>query len=236
MELRQSKQSKQRLSTKDTKIQRDVVSSYLWCFSGTVYNISKWLGVMKFFLLVCLLVLSGCASTPPKNTDNICSTFHEKEEWYANALQTYRRWGVPIAVQMAIMHQESHFVADAKPPMDWLLGIIPLGRVSSAYGYAQALDGTWDNYLDSVGNWGADRDEFADATDFIGWYCHVSNTKLGIPKSDAKNLYLAYHEGFGGYKRKTYLQKAWLQRVANKVASRAKIFQSQLSECAVRNN
>jgi hypothetical protein len=191
---------------------------------------------MKGFLLIFLFMLIGCTSAPPKNVDNICLTFHEKEDWYTDAVQAYQRWGVPIAVQMAIMHQESHFVADAKPPMDWLLGIIPLGRVSSAYGYAQALDGTWSRYLESVGKWGADRDEFADASDFIGWYCHVSHRKLGIAKTDAKNLYLAYHEGHGGFQRKSYLKKAWLQQVASKVASRAKIFQSQLSECAVRSN
>jgi hypothetical protein len=39
-------------------------------------------------------------------------------------------------VQMAIMKQESAFVADARPPRDWFLGFIPLGRPSSAYGLA----------------------------------------------------------------------------------------------------
>ena len=30
--------------------------------------------------------------------------------------------------------------------MRYFLGIIPLGRESSAFGYAQALDGTWTDY------------------------------------------------------------------------------------------
>jgi hypothetical protein len=132
---------------------------------------------------------------------------------------------------MAIMHQESHFVADALPPRTWLLGIIPWFRPSSAYGYAQALDGTWDVYLDKAGSWGADRDDFADAADFIGWYSNLSNSKLGIAKGDAKNLYLAYHEGHGGYRHKSYLKKAWLKRTADKVAYRARLFQRQLNAC-----
>lgn len=178
-----------------------------------------------------LLLLAACTAAPPRNSDNICATFRENEDWYTDAKQTYLKWGVPIPVQMAIMHQESHFVADAQPPRTWLLGFIPWSRPSSAYGYAQALDGTWEDYLDQAGSFGADRDEFADAVDFIGWYSHLSYRKLGIPKWDAKNLYLAYHEGHTGYQHKSYLHKLWLQRTANKVAYRARIFQSQLASC-----
>ncbi|MGZ5053036.1 MAG: transglycosylase SLT domain-containing protein [Methylobacter sp.] len=182
-------------------------------------------------ILLFLCLLAACTVAPPKNGDNICATFREKEDWYDDAKNSYQKWGVPIHVQMAIMHQESHFVADAEPPRPWLLGFIPLPRESSAYGYAQAKDETWDHYLDKAGSWSADRDDFADAMDFIGWYCHVSHIKLGISKLDAKNLYLAYHEGHGGYQRKTYLKKAGLVQIANKVANRAKLFQSQLGEC-----
>ena len=168
---------------------------------------------------------------PPKNGDNLCATFKEKEDWYADARQSYEKWGIPVSVQMAIMHQESHFVADAKPPRIWLLGIIPWFRPSSAYGYAQAKDETWDDYLDKTGRWYADRDDFADASDFVGWYCSVSHIKLGIQKEDTKNLYLAYHEGNGGYQRKSYLNKDGLKRIADKVAYRARLFQSQLDAC-----
>ena len=168
---------------------------------------------------------------PPKNSDNLCATFTEKEDWYTDARQSYEKWGVPISVQMAIMHQESHFVADAKPPRIWLLGIIPWFRPSSAYGYAQAKDETWDDYLDKAGSWRADRDDFADAADFIGWYGNASHAQLGIAKWDAKNLYLAYHEGNGGYQRKSYVNKEGLKRIADKVAYRAKLFQRQLDAC-----
>jgi hypothetical protein len=185
----------------------------------------------KPIILLLLLSLAACTAMPPKNSDNICSTFREKEDWYDDAKESFEKWGIPIPVQMAIMHQESHFVADAQPPRPWLLGIIPLPRDSSAYGYAQAKDETWDSYQDKAGSWGSDRDEFADATDFIGWYCNISHNRLGISKLDTKNLYLAYHEGHGGYQRKSYLQKAGLVQIADKVARRAKLFQSQLQEC-----
>ncbi|MDD1625497.1 MAG: hypothetical protein LUO94_12135 [Methylococcaceae bacterium] len=175
--------------------------------------------------------LAACTAVPPKNSDNICATFREKEDWYEDAKESYEKWGVPIPVQMAIMHQESHFVADAQPPRTWLLGFIPWFRSSSAYGYAQAKDETWDDYLDKAGSWSADRDEFADAADFIGWYSNISHSRLGISKGDANNLYLAYHEGHGGYQHKSFLKKPWLQQVAIKVAKRATLFQRQLSIC-----
>jgi len=189
---------------------------------------------MKRIVLVLLLcTLTACTVIPPRNGDNLCATFKEKDDWYADTLQSYQKWGVPIPVQMAIMHQESHYVADAQPPRVWLLGFIPWFRPSSAYGYAQALDKTWQDYLDKTGSWTADRDDFGDASDFIGWYCAVSNNKLGIAKGDTKNLYLAYHEGHSGYKHKTYLNKAGLTRVAEKVANRARLFKSQLEGCKI---
>ncbi|MGZ8926983.1 MAG: transglycosylase SLT domain-containing protein [Methylobacter sp.] len=185
----------------------------------------------KLIIAALLITLVSCATITPKNSDNICMTFMEKEDWYQDAKQSYKRWGIPIPVQMAIMHQESHFVADAQPPRPWLLGVVPWFRASSAYGYAQAKDETWNDYLDSAGSWSADRDDFADAADFIGWYCNISHTKLGIAKSDTKNLYLAYHEGHKGYRNKSYLKKSWLRKIADKVASKAKLFQNQLNQC-----
>lgn len=182
-------------------------------------------------LLLSMGLLTACATVPPKNIDNICSIFQEKEDWYEDSHQAYTRWGVPIPVQMAIMYQESSFIADAEPPRPWLLGFIPWFKSSSAYGYAQAQDDTWEHYINKTGNWGADRDDFTDAVDFIGWYCKLSGTKLGISPWDAKNLYLAYHEGHGGFKRKTYAQKNWLQQTAKKVDQRAKRFQQQLAKC-----
>ena len=180
-----------------------------------------------FFLLI-----SSCTALPPKNVNNICDIFYEKDEWYEEVTIASDKWGTPVHNIMAIMHQESRFVADAQPPRTWLLGFIPWFRPSSAYGYPQALDTTWQDYLahpDS--HWSADRDDFSDACDFIGWYCSISYKKLGIPLADTEKLYLAYHEGHGGYSRKSFFKKPWLIRVAKKVDKKSRQFQSQLSGC-----
>ncbi|MGY6274056.1 transglycosylase SLT domain-containing protein [Methylomonas sp. MgM2] len=188
---------------------------------------------MKFKSLrpVSLVALSACANIPPHDTGNICEIFREKDDWYRATLAASQRWGVPIAVQMSIIHQESRFVADAEPPRPTILGFIPWFRSSSAYGYPQAQDGTWSDYQQQSGNNWADRDDFADSCDFVAWYCAMTHQKLGIPVYDANNLYLAYHEGLTGYRRRHYQNKGWLINVAQKVHRRAWQYDAQLATC-----
>ena len=179
-----------------------------------------------------LLSLVGCASAPPEKPDNLCEIFYEKSGWYKDARKAARRWGTSIPVMMAFIHQESAFQSRAKPPRTKILWVIPGPRPASAYGYSQAIDETWDTYKRSTGSWGADRNDFDDAIDFIGWYNDQSHRKNGIGKSDAYNLYLAYHEGYGGFKKKTYRKKQWLIRVADRVQARSTMYQKQYWGCA----
>lgn len=182
-------------------------------------------------LFVAIVTLSACTTSPPRDVNNICAIFEEKDDWYDDAADAKDEWGSPIPVMMAIMHQESRFRADVRPPRPKLLGFIPWFRSSSAYGYAQAQDMTWGEYKDEAGDFGADRDDFADAIDFIGWYNHKSGKRSGISSSNTYGLYLAYHEGHGGFNRGTYRKKPWLMTVARKVEARAGSYQAQLVIC-----
>lgn len=185
----------------------------------------------KATLLIAIVLMSACSTAPPQNINNVCDMFDEYYDWYLAAEEVYEKWRVPQHVTMAFIHQESKFVQDARPPWEWFLWIIPTGRASSAYGYAQALDGTWEEYQEKAENWGADRDDFEDAVDFIGWYNHRSLIRNKINPHDAYSLYLAYHEGQGGFQRKTYLNKPWLLKVAKKVEKRSRMYQHQLNGC-----
>lgn len=186
---------------------------------------------MKWISCLLILLLSGCAATPPRQPDNLCSIFREKRSWYEHASDASERWGVPIPVMMSIMYQESTYQAKAKPPRTRILGLIPGPRPSSAFGYAQATDPTWEDYRKSAGSFGASRSDFEDAVDFIGWYNALSKRRNGISTTDAERLYLAYHEGHGGYKRGTYRKKGWLTRTAQRVATRSRRYQGQLASC-----
>lgn len=192
------------------------------------------LKTLKFGLLsILLLLLAACANAPPQphHVENICSIFSQYPDWYTATHQCQQRWGVPIAVQMAIINQESSFDGNAKPPRRKLFWFIPWKHISSASGYSQALNGTWEEYRNQSGNNYGKRQHFDDANDFVGWYCHEAHQKLGIRLDDAYGLYLAYHEGIAGYQKRTYLKKPWLIRTAKKVEARAKAYERQLSHC-----
>ncbi len=184
--------------------------------------------------LVLLLFVSACGARyddPPRNLDDACSIVSQRPNYLKDMQRTERRWDVPVAVQMATIYQESKFDSDAKTPFRYALGIIPMGRQSTAFGYSQALDATWEEYQRASGNRRAKRDSFRDATDFMGWYMHETWEALGIPKNDTRNQYLAYHEGRNGYRRGSYNNKSWLLRVSSEVADRAAMYDTQLRGC-----
>ena len=194
-------------------------------------NPVSFLRLWKLPLLFFVLLLAACATTPPADVNNICSIFREKKGWYADAADARKRWGTPIPIMMAIMHQESRFQATVKPPRKKILWVIPGPRPSDSYGYAQALKSTWSEYRRDAGKYGADRDDFDDAIDFIGWYNHQSRRRNNIRKNDPYHLYLAYHEGHGGFSRRSFRNKQWLKDVARKVSRQSARYATQLQSC-----
>lgn len=191
---------------------------------------SKILRAMGLLLLVAACG-GGGGYKGPRTLDNACSILQANPGYGRAFRATERKWGVPVHVQMATIYQESKFKADARTPFRYKLGVIPMGRQSSAYGYSQALDGTWKEYKQSTGRSGARRNNIRHATDFMGWYMSGTKRQLGISLSDTRNQYLAYHEGRGGYRRGTYNNKAWLLRVSASVADRAQMYKRQLRSC-----
>jgi hypothetical protein len=189
-------------------------------------------------VLLSLLLLAGCATSPPtaSEQENICSIFDGRKNWYRAAAASEARWGTPISLQMAIIKTESNFKRDARPPRGRrrFFGIAKGRRPSTARGYAQALNRTWDEYKSSTGRARASRENFADASDFIGWYTARSARSAGIAISDARSQYLAYHEGAGGYTRGTWRSNAQLIGIADRVAADTGRFQRQLGSCERR--
>lgn len=187
--------------------------------------------IVSLILSGIVLTLPSCATSPPKNTNDICDIFSRKHSWYRATKQTEDRWGVPVYVTMAFVHQESRFVYDAKPPRKKIFGFIPGPRPSNAFGYAQALKSTWKQYQQETGNDWSSRNDFDDAVDFIGWFNHKSYQRNKIQKDNAYALYLAYHEGHGGYSRGSYKSKPWLIKVSRKVQAQSRRYQSQYEVC-----
>ncbi len=191
----------------------------------------------RFAFIAALVVLSSCSGhdAPPSTVADACRMQQERPHWFAAMDNTQARWGVPVSVQLATISRESSFRYDAQPTKRVGSGIFSrtVPR-SSAYGYAQALDGTWEWYIRETGHSSADREDFADSADFIGWYMNLNSRVNGVALDDAYNQYLAYHEGKTGYAKGSWRKKAWLPAVARDVQSWAVRYEQQLRLCPMR--
>lgn len=187
--------------------------------------------------IILLVLVASCGSSDfraPRNLDDACSIVQQRPHYLRAMKDAERKWQVPVPVLMAMIYQESKFIGNNRTPMRYALGVIPLGRQSSAYGYAQALDGTWDEYRRSAGKRFAKRDDIKDATDFMGWYMTLTLKETGVPLHDARDQYLAYHEGRTGFLRGSHNGKTWLVRIADDVEARAIMYDQQLRLCGKR--
>lgn len=190
---------------------------------------------MRSVLIVALLLaLAGCA-TPPSQTRNACAIFEQRDglfnNWRRAAQKTEREYGVPVPILMATIYTESGFRAYARPPRTKLFGFIPWKRQSTAFGYSQALDGTWARYQRETGRGGARRTDFSDTVRFIGWYHQQSHIKNGIDYNDPYRLYLAYHSGHAGYASGAWRSRPEATRGAKRFADISQNYARQLRAC-----
>jgi hypothetical protein len=175
-------------------------------------------------------------STPQPSHAEIadaCLMLKENKSWHKALRASAKDWGAPMGFQLAIIKQESAFDSKARAPRGerkWF-GLVEGDRLSSARGYAQALDATWETYKKETGNGGASRQSFRDATDFIGWYFATTGKRTGVGQYDYRAHYLAYHEGQTGYLQGTWQKKPQVVQIANRVASQAAAYESQIAGC-----
>ena len=201
-------------------------------FSGKIYFMRVSLrALIRYAGLFSIILLNTCSSSPPTNIGDVCSIFEERAGWFRAARASEKRWQTPIAVTMAIIYQESSFRSRARPERKRFLWFFPGARPSSAFGYAQALDSTWEEYQQRSGNASASRSDFSNAVDFVAWYVSNARRVSGIGASDVRALYYAYHEGNAGFQRGTYLSKRWLMQAADQVQKNSEKFGRQLGEC-----
>ena len=66
-------------------------------------------------LSIILIFVVACTSMKLTNTSDSCILFDEKKNWYKATKKSYDKWNVPIALQLAIITQESSFKQFANP-------------------------------------------------------------------------------------------------------------------------
>ena len=183
----------------------------------------------KLIFLFLFFFIFSCSSIP-KNTADGCSIFSERYLWYKHAKKTEQKWGTPIYIQLAFIKMESDFDWLARPERFKIFKIIPYRRPSSSFGYSQAVKGTWKQYKEETNNKLATRTRFKDSVDFIGWYTNKTEKLLKISKKDAFRQYIAYHEGWGNYKK--YKEKPKVILLAKKVQQQSDKYKRQLNKCS----
>jgi hypothetical protein len=183
--------------------------------------------LMKIVPVALAVGLAGCATQPSKIND-VCAVLEQQDGWISNwqrsARKAERKHGVPMAILLATIRKESGFKSNARPPRPWK-------RQSSAYGYAQALDGTWDQYKRERGGFTSSRDDFDDAVDFVGWYHGKTVKTYGVAPNDAYSLYLAYYSGWSAFGKGTWRSHSGLQKTARETAQMAQTYERQLVGC-----
>ena len=183
----------------------------------------------KLIFLFLFFFIFSCSSIP-KNTADGCSIFSERYLWYKHAKKAEQKWGTPIYLQLAFIKMESDFDWLARPERLKIFKVIPYRRPSSSFGYSQAVKGTWKQYKEETNNKLATRTRFKDSVDFIGWYTNKTEKLLKISKKDVFRQYIAYHEGWGNYKK--YKEKPKIILLAKKVQQQSDKYKSQLNKCS----
>lgn len=206
------------------------IERYLKEINKTMKNICS--------LIIACLFLAQCA-TQPKNITNACAILEQNEgligSWDKSLKKTEKKYGIPAHIILATVYVESSFRPYAKTKRTKLWGFIPWKRQSSAYGYAQVLDKTWEHYKKATKrNFLASRANFADAIDFIGWYYKEAVRRNHIAPTDCYNLYLNYYMGQGAYARNKGQASPAIRKAALRAAEMAKIYEKQLRLCGRR--
>jgi hypothetical protein len=110
--------------------------------------------------------------------------------------------------------------------------MIPMGRQSTAYGYSQALNGTWEEYQAAEGGRGAKRDDIADATDFMGWYFTETRRKPGHPAGRRRGAVSGLSRGPHRLCQPVLPGQALAgRRCADRVGARSEMYRDQLATC-----
>jgi|AntRauTorckE5430_2_1112549.scaffolds.fasta_scaffold00318_18 hypothetical protein len=185
---------------------------------------------MKASFILFMLSFSSFAKLQPVDYDRrICHVIQSNWGWARALKRVSKDYDISPGLLLSVIYHESGFRPNVRPKPYMVFGVIPW-QVSSAYGYGQIKQETWDWYKSHNPGWFQSRTQFPDTLNFIGWYYSLFLKKTET-KTVHRDFYLAYHEGLGGYQRGTYHGNDWLIKKAESVALRAKLYDEKLNDC-----
>ena len=145
--------------------------------------------------MLAVLLASGSANAAPKDPNNICTILAQNKRLVYRSCES-SALGTADAYRFSVYTSRIVICGQGETAAQKGFAVLAVWRrSSSAYGYAQATDEAWKDYKKDTGRRFVQRDDFADALDFIGWYNDRSHKRLKLRKNDAYRLYLAYYNG-----------------------------------------
>ncbi len=74
----------------------------------------------RYLKLALIGLVASCGGnrnySAPRDLENACAIVRERPAYLRAMQSAQRRWGVPVPVMMATIHQESKFIGDARTP------------------------------------------------------------------------------------------------------------------------
>lgn len=194
-------------------------------------HIHLYQSIKKGFYLVVIIALSACSPEKVTRTDDVCDIYNKNYDWYRSAIRAQNKYNINASTIMSVMAQESNFKHNARPQKRYAFYVLPWGYETTAQGYAQVINGAWDDYKKANSKWFPSRNNFNDASDFIGWYLKKASRELNINKNDNYHLYLAYHQGIKGYRRHEEKHNKQLDLIAKRVNQQALRYDKEFKHC-----
>ena len=167
----------------------------------------------KLLILISLSLFSIAG-----HAESVCTIIKQHPDWLKSAKAVSKQYGVPVSVQLAIIKEESNFQGDAQ------------NAHSTATGFAQVLNKSW-AVFEKATHQHRSRSNFDAAVTYIGWYAAQVEHRTDINPNNAYKLYLAYHEGIGGYHHLQKHPKPQVTALAKQVAQNAKLYSQKIISC-----
>jgi hypothetical protein len=175
--------------------------------------------MMRTLIILCLAVAPTLAKA---QTQDACALLARNASWVDDLKTAQTSWQISPGTVLAVLDQESRFNPSAR-------GAGAQGpNPERNFGYAQANLRTWNWFLRETGKTSGSRTDFGLSADFVGWHFATMERRIGAPRSNIVAHYLAYKMGEGGYRRGA---PASSRTLAARLASRARGFDTQLSQC-----
>ncbi|MFC6200014.1 transglycosylase SLT domain-containing protein [Ponticaulis profundi] len=158
-----------------------------------------------------------------------CQIFRDRSDWYEAAKETEIRWGLTPEHQLALFAEEWALDGERLPPKWRPTFTLPAkGTPGLPAGFFEA---TWQNYKAETGQAGASPNEFADLSDFMGWYFARTSNRTQLSPFDSLGVYYVWKLGPRGYATGAWQSNMWIAQRANRYAERVRLFRRDLEDC-----